>query len=341
MKNTIVCFSMAEGQAAATKVTTTITDRLPQDSQSGPEMGLLKWKIDREASLAGKKEKLKSQQLLVEKLRAASDEVRVESESIKAENQVLERTVATQVENLALVNKEFEKAKFQLSQITKMMSCMASLNVNLKSLEQRQQSSQAELTNQLAQLSLEHGTKTRAAQDARKKKKEDFENDIKVFEAERKVLLENNENDKLILRQKEEEKKLMTIEGNTLASNKAQLTEELKLVENELQVFLEKDVVLTKEEGKLEDLRNVLSTKMEMVRKKESNIGSIQESVELKETELAKFREDTEIVRKENTSLQMKLATLEASGEETLEEKNNLHVRVMVHTKAEGDDWTR
>ena len=63
--------------------------------------------------------------------------------------------------------------------------------------------------------------------------------------------------------------------------------------------------------------------------------------VKRKETELAKFREDTEIVRKENTSLQMKLATLEASGEETLEEKNNLHVRVMVHTKAEGDDWTR
>merc|ERR1711952_229200 len=107
-----------------------------------------------------------------------------------------------------------------------MVSCMASLNGNLESLEQRQQSSQAELTNQLDRLSLEHETKTRAAQRAREKKKEEFENDIKVFEAERKVLMENIENDKLILKQKEEEKKLMTAEGNTLASNKVQLTQQ-------------------------------------------------------------------------------------------------------------------
>ena len=325
LKIQIPTFSMAEGQAAATKVTT-ITDRLPQDSQSGPEMGLLKWKIDREASLVGKKEKLKAQQLLVEKLRVASDEVRVETEAITAENQLLERTVATQMENLAIVNKEFEKTKFQLSQITNMVSCMASLNGNLESLEQRQQSSQAELTNQLARLSLEHETKTRAAQRAREKKKEEFENDLKVFEAERKVLMENIENDQLILKQKEEEKKLMTAEGNTLTSNKVQLTQQLGQVEREFQNMQEKDLILTEEESKLEELRSNLNTKTEMVSNEESNIGSIQEQVELKETELAKLRQDAEIVKEEKTGLQMQLNTLEATEEKSLEEEKNLQV---------------
>ena len=63
-----------------------------------------------------------------------------------------------------------------------------------------------------------------------------------------------------------------------------------------------------------------------MVSNEESNIGSIQELVELKETELAKLRQDAEIVKEEKTSLQMQLNTLEATGEKTLEEEKNLQV---------------
>ena len=237
-----------------------IRGRLPQASLSAPEFGLLRWKMDREAGLAAKKEKLKTQQLLVEKLQAASDEVRVESQTIKAEAQALERTVATRVENLAVLGKENEKSKFQLNQVHKVTAAIASFNLNLEFLAQRQLSSQQEMTNQLAQLRLEHGSKVRAAREAREKEKEDFENKMKLVEAERKLLVENIENDKLILKKKEEEKMLMETEANSLASNTAQLAEQLELQDREFQVLEEKDLLLSEEERKLEALSDDLKT---------------------------------------------------------------------------------
>ena len=107
------------------KGVTTTKDRPLQISLNASESsvsGLLKWKINREASLAGKKEKLKTQQLQVEKLKSNSDEVRAETETIKAERQDLERNVASAVETMTCVKQENEKAKFQLNQVHKMMT---------------------------------------------------------------------------------------------------------------------------------------------------------------------------------------------------------------------------
>ena len=103
----------------AERVTTT-ADRPLQVSLTASESsvsGLLKWKTNREASLAGKKEKLKTQQHQVEKLKSISDEVRAETETIKAEKQDLERNVASLAENMTGIKKENEKAKFQLNQV--------------------------------------------------------------------------------------------------------------------------------------------------------------------------------------------------------------------------------
>ena len=286
--------------------------------------GLLKWRVNREASLSAKKEKLKSQQLHVENQKSAIDELRSETEAIKAENQALERDVATQVDNLAIVNKEGEKAKIQLNQISKMVTGIAAFSGKLNFLHQKQLASQEEIAGQLSQLSLEHGTNTKAARDARKKSLKDFENDfIKVFEAERKIQKENFENDKLLLKKKEEAQMLMKSKIESLASNTAQLTEQIQRTYGELQVLEEKELMLSEEERNLEALRDDLKTKLEMELNEESMIRSLQENVELKETELAKFTEDLEIVKDENTKVLLQLSSIEASTEETLEEEKN------------------
>ena len=312
------------GGQTARKVTSS-RDRLLQDTQAGSEFsvsGLLKWRVNREASLAAKKDKLKTQQLLVEKQQSLSDEVRAETETIKAEHQAMERNVATQLDNLASVQRENEKSKLQLNQIHKMQAGIASFSGNVEFLRQRQHSSQDQLAAQLAQLRLKHRTNTKAAQEARQKEKEDFENDfVKVFDAERKVQRENLENDKLMLKEKEEEQMLMKSKANSLASNIVQFTEQIQLTDGELQVLEEKELILSEEERKLEDLRNDLQSKLEMELNEKSMVESLQGSVELKETELAKLTEDVELVKAENTNLLEQLSSVETSTGETLEEE--------------------
>ena len=168
------------GGQTARKVTSS-RDRLlqPQDTQAGSKFsvsGLLKWRVNREASLAEKKAKLKTQQLLVEKQQSLSDEVRAETETIKAEHQAMERDVASQLDNLASLQRETGKSKLQLNQIHKMQAGMASFSGNVEFLRQRQHSSQDQLAAQLAELRLKHRTDTKAAQEARQKEREDFEN---------------------------------------------------------------------------------------------------------------------------------------------------------------------
>ena len=281
-----------------------------------------------DASLTGKKEQLKTQLLLVDQQRSASDQLRAEIETTKAQTAAILRETEDSATSVTTINTDLEKVVLQQQKMTKSRLCLESFRQNMEIFQQRQVTTDQDLANQLENLSLEFDTQTRAKQEDQRKVKEYFdESFLRVFQAERKGQVESLEHLNLALRRKEEEMAEKMSRLQSLNSEKELQRGKLDRAGMETEGLEWKKASLIEEAGKVEVLKVDLQNFGDIETNEKKEMKFLEESHGLKETELKKITEDVKVFKDEGAEIMVKRSYLKTFLEESLEKKKRFEVK--------------
>ena len=280
-----------------------------------------------DASLTGKKEQLKTQLLLVDQQRSASDQLRVEIETTKAQTAALLRETEANTTILTTINTDLEKVVLQQQKMTKSRLCLESFRENMKIFLQRQATTDQDLANKLENLSLEFDNQTRAKQEDQRKVREDFDEFLRVFQAERKGQAESLDHLNSALRRKEEEMAEKMSRLQSLNSEEDLLRGKLDRAGLETEGLEWKKASLIEEAGKVEVLKVDLQNFGEIETNAKKEMKFLEESHGLKETELKKITNDVKVFKDEVAEIMVNLRNVKAFLKEYPEKKKRFEVK--------------
>ena len=286
---------------------------------------IFKWRMNLEAGLTRKKDRLKAQGLLLDKQRSTADKIRAEAETAKAETEALTRETGSMADTLAGLKRDLERVNFQQGRLVRSSSSLVGLGRKLETFQRGLAASEQEMVDQVAHLTQRHLAEIKAKEEALKKAERDFEEDfVKVHEAERKIQGKVLEDLHSAVKEQEKEKAEKTSRLSALASNKDLLRGKLEVAGRETEELEERKLRLAESEVQTDSLRKDVQTLGELETTEMGEIQSLKESHGLKENDLEKVTNDVELVKDEGADILRSLSLLKTSKEESLKEEKEL-----------------